>query len=218
MTPAPMCSSPLPTSRIAGTIWSVLFPSVSQLPVLMERGTLLLLVYAVRAKCERKYVSHVGHHLNCWAQHRFSGEKPVISWEMRLSAQMHPARIAAERLFGGLQYHSISVLSGVTGVPVVQCTCDRLCSKVMRQGMRTPIRRRQLRGLVLHHRRHPAEHPRRLVNRTARWEEPPVDGMRRWCYELTASSGTRWHRYYLDACRVAFGQHPDEAQHTLCEM
>ena len=33
--------------------------------------------------------------------------------------------------------------------------------------MHTPIRRRQLRGLVLHHRQHPAEHPRRLVNRTA---------------------------------------------------
>ena len=33
--------------------------------------------------------------------------------------------------------------------------------------MRTPIRQRQFRGLVLHHRRHPATHPRRLVNRTA---------------------------------------------------
>ena len=61
--------------------------------------------------------------------------------------------------------------------------------------MRTPIRRRQLRGLVLHHRRHPAEHPRRLVNRTARWGEPPVNGFCRWCYELTASPETRWHLY-----------------------
>ena len=40
--------------------------------------------------------------------------------------------------------------------------------------MRIPIRRRQLRGLVLHHQRHQAEHPRRLVNRTPSWGEPPV--------------------------------------------
>ena len=84
--------------------------------------------------------------------------------------------------------------------------------------MRTPIRRRQLRGLVLHHRRHPAEHPRRLVNRTTRWGEPPVNGICRWCYELTASPGTRWHRYCLNSYRVASGQHPDEIQHTLCEI
>ena len=84
--------------------------------------------------------------------------------------------------------------------------------------MRTPIRRRQLRVLVLHHRRHPAEHPRRLVNRTARWREPSVYGICRWCYEPTASIKTRWHRYCLNAYRVASGQHPDEIQHTLCEI
>ena len=84
--------------------------------------------------------------------------------------------------------------------------------------LRTPIRSRQLRGLVLHHRRHPAEHPRRLVNRTARWEEPPVNGVCRWRYELTASLTTSWHRYCLNAYRVASGQHPDEIQHTLCEI
>ena len=87
-----------------------------------------------------------------------------------------------------------------------------------RQRMRTPIRRRQLRGLVLHHRRHPAEHPRRLVNRTASWEDPPVNGVCRWCYELTASPQTRWHRYCLNIYRVASGQYPDEIQHTLCEI
>ena len=74
------------------------------------------------------------------------------------------------------------------------------------------------RGLVLHHRRHPTEHPRRLVNRTASWEDPPVNGVCRWCYELTASPQTRWHRYCLNAYRVALGQHPDEIQHTLCEI
>ena len=84
--------------------------------------------------------------------------------------------------------------------------------------MRTPIRRRQLRGLVLHHRRHPSEHRRRLVNRTASWGEPPVNGICRWCYEHTASIKTRWHRYCLNAYRVASGQHPDEIQHTLCEI
>ena len=81
--------------------------------------------------------------------------------------------------------------------------------------MKTPIRRRQLRGLVLHHRRHPAEHPRRLVNRTARWGEPPVAGICRWCYELTASPKTRWHLYCLNAYRVSSGQHPDEIDHRL---
>ena len=84
--------------------------------------------------------------------------------------------------------------------------------------MKTPNRRRQLKGLVLHHQRHPAEHRRRLVNRTTSWGEPPVNGICRWCYELTASPGTRWHRYCLNARRVAFGQHPDEALRTLCEM
>ena len=87
-----------------------------------------------------------------------------------------------------------------------------------RQPMRTPIRRRQLRGLVLHHRRHPSERPRRLVNRTARWGEPPVNGLCRWCYEPTAHIKTRWHPYCLNAYRVASGQHPDEIQHTLCEI
>ena len=29
---------------------------------------------------------------------------------------------------------------------------------------------------------------------------------------------TRWHRYYLKLYRVAAGQHPDEIQHTLCEI
>ena len=65
--------------------------------------------------------------------------------------------------------------------------------------MHTPIRRRQLRGLVLHHRRHPAEYPRRLVERTANIK-------------------TRWHLYCLNIYRVASGQHPDEIQHTLCEI
>ena len=84
--------------------------------------------------------------------------------------------------------------------------------------MKTPIKQRQLRGLVLHHRRHPSEHRRRLVNRTASWGEPPVNGICRWCYELTASPKTRWHLYCLNAYRVASGQHPDEIQYTLCEI
>ena len=84
--------------------------------------------------------------------------------------------------------------------------------------MRTPIRHRQLRGLVLHHRRHPSEHPRRLVNRTARWGEPPVNGICRWCYEPTAGIKLRWHLYCLSAYRAASGQHPDEMQHTPCEI
>ena len=84
--------------------------------------------------------------------------------------------------------------------------------------MQTPIRQRQFRGLVLHHRRHPAEHPRRLVNRTASWGEPPVNGICRWCYERTANIKRRWHPYCLNAYRVTSGQHPEEIQHTLCEM
>ena len=84
--------------------------------------------------------------------------------------------------------------------------------------MRTPIRRRQIRGLVLHHRRHQAEHPRRFVNCTASWGDPPVNGICRWCYERTANIKTRWHLYCLNVYRVAPGQHPDEIQHTLCEI
>ena len=84
--------------------------------------------------------------------------------------------------------------------------------------MQTPVRRRQLEGLVLHHRRHPTEHPRRLVSRTSRWKEPTAIGICRWCYERTASPRTRWHLYCLNAYRVASGQHPDEIQRTLCEI
>ena len=56
------------------------------------------------------------------------------------------------------------------------------------------------------------------MNRTARWGEPPQNGVCRWCYELTASPKTRWHLYCLNAYRVASGQHPDEMQRTLCEI
>ena len=90
--------------------------------------------------------------------------------------------------------------------------------KPCKKPMRTPIRKRQLRGLVLHHRRHRADHPRRLVNRTASWKEPPVNGICRWYYEPTAHIKTRWHSYCLNAYRVASGQHPDEMQRTLCEI
>ena len=84
--------------------------------------------------------------------------------------------------------------------------------------MRTPIRQRQLRGLVLHHRRHSSDHRRRLVNRTASWKEPPSNGICRWCYEPTAHIRTRWHSYCLNAYRVASGQHPEQIQKTLCEI
>ena len=44
------------------------------------------------------------------------------------------------------------------------------------ESMRNRMRSRRLRGLVLHHRRHPSAHPRRLVTRTASWGDPPVRG------------------------------------------
>lgn len=84
--------------------------------------------------------------------------------------------------------------------------------------MRTPVRRRQLKGLVLHHRRHPSAHPRRLVKRTRAWGEPRVPGNCCWCLEHTASLNTSWHPYCLNSFRVASGQHPDEIQKTLCEI
>ena len=84
--------------------------------------------------------------------------------------------------------------------------------------MKTPIRQRQLRGLVLHHRRHPADYSMRLVNRTARWGEPRQNGVCRWCYECAAHIKTRWHPYCLNAYGIASRQHPKEIQRTLCEM
>lgn len=84
--------------------------------------------------------------------------------------------------------------------------------------MKTPIRRCQLRGLMPHHRHHPADHPRRLVNRRVGSKEPPENGICRWCYERTAHIRTRWYPYCLNAYRVASGQHPAEIQHPLCEM
>ena len=44
------------------------------------------------------------------------------------------------------------------------------------ESMSNRMRGRRLRGLVLHHRRHPSAHPWRLVTRTASWGEPPVRG------------------------------------------
>ena len=70
------------------------------------------------------------------------------------------------------------------------------------------MRGRRLRGLVLHHRRHPSAHPRRLVTRTASWGEPPVRGVCRWCHEHTAAIHLTWHDYCLAAYRVASGQKP----------
>lgn len=84
--------------------------------------------------------------------------------------------------------------------------------------MKNIIRIRQIRGLLLHFKRHPSDHPRRLVNRTARWGEPPVPGVCRWCYQKTASPRARWHNYCLNFYWVASGQQPEEIQHTLCEI
>ena len=79
------------------------------------------------------------------------------------------------------------------------------------------MRSRRLRGLVLHHRRHPSAHPRRLVTRTARWGEPPVRGVCRWCHEHTAAIHLTWHDYCLAAYRIASGQKPLGIQVTMCE-
>ena len=85
------------------------------------------------------------------------------------------------------------------------------------RGMPSVITHRRHRGLSLHHRRHPSAHPRRLVNRTARWGEPPVRGVCRWCREDTADIRLTWHEYCLDAYRVASGQKPERMQLTMCE-
>ena len=78
------------------------------------------------------------------------------------------------------------------------------------------MRRRRLRGLVLHHRRHPSAHPRRLVRRTSHWGDTPVRGVCRWCHAHAASIELTWHRYCLDAYLVASGQKPG-IQVTMCE-
>ena len=59
------------------------------------------------------------------------------------------------------------------------------------------MRGRRLRGLVLHHRRHPSAHPRRLVTRTPNWGDPPARGVCRWCHEHTAAILLTWHDYCL---------------------
>ena len=83
--------------------------------------------------------------------------------------------------------------------------------------MRNRMRTRCLRGLVLHHRRYPSAHPRRLVTRTASWGEPPVRGVCRWCHEHTAAIHLTWHDYCLAAYRAASGQKPGGIQVTMCE-
>ena len=85
------------------------------------------------------------------------------------------------------------------------------------ESMRNRVRSRRLRGLVLHHRRHPSAHPRRLVTRTASWGEPPVRGVCRWCHEHTAAIHLTWHDYCLAAYRVASGQKPLGIRVTMCE-
>ena len=85
------------------------------------------------------------------------------------------------------------------------------------ESMRNRMQGRRLRGLVLHHRRHPSAHPRRLVTRTASWGEPSVRGVCRWCHEHTAAIHLTWHDYCLAAYRVASGQKPLGIQVTMCE-
>ena len=85
------------------------------------------------------------------------------------------------------------------------------------ESMRNRVRGRRLRGLVLHHRRHPSAHPRRLVTRTVSWGEPPVRGVCRWCHEHTAAIHLTWHDYCLAAYRGASGQKPGGIQVTMCE-
>ena len=85
------------------------------------------------------------------------------------------------------------------------------------EGMSNRMRGRRLRGLVLHHRRHPSAHPRRLVTRTASWGEPSVRGVCRWCREHTSAIHLTWHDYCLAAYRVASGQKPPGIQVTMCE-
>ena len=85
------------------------------------------------------------------------------------------------------------------------------------ESMSNRMRTRRLRGLVLHHRRHPSAHPRRLVTRTASWGDPPVRGVCRWCHEHTAAIHLTWHDYCLAAYRVASGQKPLGIQVTMCE-
>lgn len=84
--------------------------------------------------------------------------------------------------------------------------------------MATLIRRRRLRGLAIHHRRHLSKHARRLILRTARWKEPAVRGICRWCGDPAATIDLTWHRYCLDAYYVASGQRPSELQRTMCEI
>ena len=85
------------------------------------------------------------------------------------------------------------------------------------ESMRNRVRSRRLRGLVLHHRRHPSTHPRRLVTRTASWGQPSVRGVCRWCHRHTAAIHLTWHDYCLAAYRVASGQKPPGIQVTMCE-
>ena len=84
------------------------------------------------------------------------------------------------------------------------------------EGMSSRMRGRRLRGLVLHHRRHPSVHPRRLVTRTASWRDSPVRGVCRWCHEHTAAIHLTWDDYCLAAYRVASGQKPLGIQVTMC--
>ena len=84
------------------------------------------------------------------------------------------------------------------------------------ESMGSRMKRRRLRGLVIHHRRHPSAHPRRLVRRTRNWGERPVSGVCRWCREHAASIQLTWHGYCLDAYRVASGQKP-AMQLTMCQ-
>ena len=81
---------------------------------------------------------------------------------------------------------------------------------------RIQSKRRVLRGLAMHHRLHPSEHPRRLVTRTQDWDESPVPGRCRWCGKLTATISLTWHPGCLAAFLVASGQKPTGLQMAMC--
>ena len=86
------------------------------------------------------------------------------------------------------------------------------------ESMRNRMRGRRLRGLVLHHRRHPSAHPRRLVTRTASWGEQSCP--RRLSLVPRAHGRHTSHLARLLPCmayRVASGQKPLGIQVTMCE-
>ena len=68
--------------------------------------------------------------------------------------------------------------------------------------MATLVRRRRLRGLAVHHRRHPSKHAGRLVSQDREVGDDPIRGICPWCGDCGGAADEVDHRLAINVARA----------------